>query len=63
MHKMNITMHVKLVTCFSLFSQTHPVMEVFMSSVDLHNQWLLQKDFPEAIAIVVNPTPPPGYVC
>lgn len=41
---------------------THPQFDLFLSSVDLHNQFGYQMQLPEAIAIVYSPiVPQPGY--
>ena len=41
---------------------THPQFDVFLSSVDLHNQYGYQMQLKEAIAIVYSPiVPQPGY--
>ena len=37
------------------FIHTHPTFSAFLSSIDLHMQYLIQKDLPSAIAIVVSP--------
>ena len=39
---------------------THPSQKVFMSSIDVHTQFCLQKMLPEAISIVVSPSHIPG---
>lgn len=41
---------------------THPQFDLFLSSVDLHNQFGYQMQLPEAIAIVYSPiVGSPGY--